>query len=273
MCLTSSLRPDCVSGVRLALRARFLSIAAWLVVFVVGAALLAAQFSARQPATVGLDVGLSVLRLALPLAIIILVQELFSREFDRRYFLMSLTYPRPRYGFLLGRVAVVATLSAVLLVTVGLLLAGVIWWVGTGYEQSTPVALGAPYWVTLSFLAADLLVVTCVATFLAVVAVTPSFVLVGTLGFAIAARSYSTIVALLRDHPDVVSHADRYGDSVELLGYLLPDLAALDTRMAALYGSWTFVPESWAITLLGSVGYGAGFIGLAIWAIQRKRFS
>lgn len=265
--------PDLFSGLRLALRARFLTLALWLGIAIIALTWMAAQFSGRQPATVALDVGLSVIRLFLPLVIVLLVQELFSREFDRRHFLTSLTYPRPRHRFFLGRLAAAATLVLALLAAAGLLLAGLAWWIGQGYAQGTPVALGGHYLATLGFLAIDLFVATAVAAFLAVVAVTPSFVLIGTFGFLIAARSYSGIVALLSENPHVVGDGERYRSSLELLGYLLPDLGALDIRMTALYGSWSFLPANWPVLLAGAVAYGLAFLALAVWALQRKRFS
>ncbi|MDV7393414.1 hypothetical protein RZS08_18720, partial [Arthrospira platensis SPKY1] len=152
---------------------------------------MAAQFSGRQPAAVALDVGLSVLRLTLPVIGVLLLQELLSREFDRRLFLTSLTYPRPRHYFLLGRLAAVHVLLFLLLVGLAGLLAALVGFIEQGYEQTTPVALGLPYGVTIAFLAVDLFVLLALGTLLAVVAATPSFVLIGTLGFMLVARSFA----------------------------------------------------------------------------------
>jgi hypothetical protein len=89
---------DFLTAWRLALKARFPWIAAGVLLVVVLAMLLSAYFGGRQPVTVALDVGFSTIRLLLPLLLVLLAQELLSREFDKRYYLSSLTYPRSSSG-------------------------------------------------------------------------------------------------------------------------------------------------------------------------------
>ena len=257
----------------LTIGARFPGLAAALTAFFLVTVWLAAQFSARQPATIALDTGLSVLRLSLPLLAVLLLQELISREFDRKLYLSSLTYPRPRHHFLLGRVAAVAVLLLGLLAILAAVLAGLTAWIGQDYAQATPPDLGLPYIVTIAFIALDLLVVLAIGTLIAVATTTPSFVLIGTLGFMLVARSYSAIVALLTRDATLVSNADSYQSSLSLLGYLLPDLAALDVRMISLYGQWQFLPEDWALRVLATVAYAAALLALAVWTLKRKQFA
>jgi ABC-type transport system involved in multi-copper enzyme maturation permease subunit len=265
--------PDFWIGCRLALRARLLPTILWLIAALVAIVLLAAQFSGRQPATVALDIGLSVIRLALPLVVILLVQELLSREFDRRYFLTSLTYPRPRHRWLLGRLLAVLALMLVLLGLMGAILAGIVSVISDGYAQSTPVALDLPYLATLAFIALDLLVVTAMAVFLAIMASTPSFVLIGTIGFMLMARSFANVIALLKTDSYVVGNPDLYQHSLGYLGYLLPDLGALDVRMIALYNTQEFLPKEWWINILSAASYALVLIALSLWALRRKRFN
>lgn len=259
-------------GAKLAFRARFGLIALWLVVILCLAAWMAAQFSGRQPATVALDVGLSLIRITLPVLGVLMLQELFSHEFERRYFLVSLTYPRPRHYFLLGRFGALLGLLAVLLVVLATALAVIVAWVGQGYGQGTPISLGLPYWVSIAFILLDLFVVLALGTLLAVTASTPSFVVVGTLGFMLIARSFSAIVALLQDNSWLVGGVKAYGNSLGLLGYLLPDLAALDVRMIALYGRMEFLSADWFWLIASSLTYAVAFLALAVWALNRKRF-
>jgi len=265
--------PDFLAGVRLALRARYLWLASCSLLVLALAALMAAQFSGRQPATVALDIGLSVMRLLLPLVLVLMTQELLSREFDRRYFLNSLTYPRPRHKLLLGRFLAVAALTLGLLLAMALLLALLVEVVGQGYAQGTPVALGGHYLVTIGFIGVDLLLLTALACLLAVVASTPSFVLIGTFGFMLVARSFAAIVELLSRDASLVGDAESYRAGVGLLGYLLPDLGALDVRMVALYGTMDFLPVDWPWLLLSSLAYIVALLALAVWALQRKRFA
>lgn len=257
---------------RLALRTRFLSIALWLLITMSILVWMAAQFSGRQPATVGLDVGLSFIRIVLPILGVLLLQELLSREFERKLYLTSLTYPRPRRQFLLGRVASIGVLLFGLLVLLGAALGGLTEWIGRGYAQSSPPSLGLPYLVTLGFIVLDLLVVLAIGTLLGVAASTPSFVLIGTLGFMLVARSFSAIVSLLERDATLVGDAQTYQSSLNLLGYLLPDLASLDVRMIALYGQWQFLPADWPLRVVAALAYAAALLAMAVWVLNRKRF-
>ncbi|EQM74960.1 hypothetical protein [Stutzerimonas stutzeri] len=260
-------------GFRLAFRARFAWLATGSLLVLTIAAFLAAQFSGRQPATVALDIGLSLLRLLLPLVLVLMNQELLSREFDRRYFLCTLSYPHQRHCFLLGRFATIAILALGLLVLLAAVLALLVSLIGNGYAQANPVALGRHYLVTITFIGVDLLVLASVASLLAVIASTPSFVLIGTFGFMLVARSFGAIVELLTRNTAVVSDAESYRSGIGLLGYLLPDLGALDVRMIALYGQMEVLPVDWPLLVLSSLAYAAGVLALAVWALQRKRFA
>ncbi|WP_303907575.1 hypothetical protein [Thiohalomonas denitrificans] len=266
-------KSDLIVGLRLALQARFLTICFWILVAQVLIVAMAAQFSGRQPATVALDIGVSFIRIALPLVIVILSQELISKEFERRYFLTSLTYPRPRHHFYLGRALVVFSLSVLLLAIMASVLAGMVALISADYAQATPVSLGNPYILTTAFIVVDLFVLTAVASLFAVVASTPSFILVGTIGFMLVSRSYGDIVALLNNQIGLVAHQEMYQDSLGVLGYLLPDLGALDIRMVSLYNTLEFLPSNWPAIIISTVAYALALTGLALWILQRKRFS
>lgn len=263
---------DFVTGLRLALRSHYLWLAGYSILLLTLAALIAAQFSGRQPATVALDIGISVMRLLLPLTLVLMAQELLSREFDRRYFLNSLAYPRARHNLLLGRFLAVTALTFGLLLTMALALALIVWLLGQGYEQGTPAALDQHYFVTITFIGADLLLLSALACLLAVIASTPSFVLIGTFGFMVAARSFASIIELLSSDASLVDDAAHYRAGIGLLGYLLPDLGALDIRMVALYGTMDFLPTDWPWLLISILVYIVTLLALAVWALHRKRF-
>jgi len=265
--------PGYLLGLRLALRVRFVTLSLGFLAFVVVSAYLAAQFSGRQPATVALDVGLSVIRLALPFVVVFITQELLSKEFDRRYFLSSLSFPQARHIFLWQRFISISFLSFSLLLVASLVLAFAVWFVAQGYEQATPVALSVPYVVTILFTALDVLVLTALATLLAVTASTSSFVLIGTLGFMLVARSFAAIVELLTRNQYVVSDAETYRQGMGLLSYLLPDLGALDVRMITLYGRMELLPANWPWSVISCLAYAAAMLALAMLALNRKRFT
>lgn len=260
------------TGFRLAFRARFGLIAVTCLLFLTGSAVVAAQFSGRQPSTIALDVGISAIRLALPIVLILLTQELLSQEFDRRYFLNTFAYPVSRQTVLLGRFTAIVLLTILLLLTLTSALAMVVYLVNKGYSQTTPVALGNPFLVSSAFVALDLIVLAAFATLLAVTSSTPSFLLIGTIGFMLIARSFGAIIELLNTNPDLVSNTESYRSNIDLLRYFLPDLGALDVRVIALYGRMELLPTDWPWLLLSNITYTVVLLTLAGWALHYKRF-
>lgn len=268
-----TIHPDIQTALLLARRARYFSTAFWLLAAVLGMALLAAEFSGRQPATVALDVGLSAMRLFLPLLIVLLVQELLLREFDRRYFLTSLTYPRSRHWLLLGRVATILLLIYGLMLVMGLALGLTVTHIASSYDHATPPDLGSNYALTLLFVALDLFVLTAVASFLAIAASTPSFVLIGTFGFMLVSRSYSGIIALLERNQFIVDNTELYQRSLGVLFYIFPDLGALDIRMISLYNKIELLPSDWLTNIIATTAYGSALMLLGLLFLHRKRFN
>jgi Cu-processing system permease protein len=267
------LLPDFLVGLRIAIRARYVFIASISLCVLLLSAWLSSQFSGRQPATVALDIGLSVMRLVLPLVLVLIVQEVMSREFDRRYFLNSIAYPRPRSSFMLGRFLAILVLLWGLLCLMALALGGVVWWVGLGYDQATHVSLGRHYALVIFFIGVDLLVLSAMASMLAVMASTPSFVLIGTLGFMLVARSFASIIELLTRDAWVVGGGDEYRQGISVLSYMLPDLGALDIRMVALYSRMEFLPGDWFLLLMSNLAYVLALVFLGVWHLWRKKFS
>jgi Cu-processing system permease protein len=266
---------DSAIAFRLEMRAGFLAISAGMLLTVAVVAGIASLYSARQPDTVALDVGISFVRFALALVSIILIQDLVVREFERRYYLGSLTYPRARSQFLFGRYFAATILVGVLLILLGCVLAATVAIVGKGYAQVTPVGLGWPLALTLAFVFVDLLVVLAVATFLAVIAATPGFMLIGTVGFVLIARSYGAIIELLHVSGDLVAkfaNPETYRASLSLLDYLLPDLGSLDVRMVALYGQVSMLPADWHWRVFSAVSYAVAVLALSIWIFSRREF-
>lgn len=87
------------------------------------------------------------------------------------------------------------------------------------------------------------------------------------------ARSFSTIIELLTRSSYVVEDPESYRSGLTLLGYLLPDLGALDVREIALYGKMQFLPADWGWLVVSTLAYVIGLLALATWALNRKRFS
>lgn len=260
-------------ALQLLLRQKLLPLAAFALGTVIISAALAAEFGGRQPATVALDVGLSTLRFVLPLFMVFQVQELFSREFERKFYQLSLTYPVSRTTWLLGRFLALLGVSLMLLILTAIVLGIETWMISQGWKQPTPVSLGTPYMITLGFIALDLLLLLCLACFLAILASTPSFVLIGTLGFMLITRSYAAVMALLAAGGGMVDNPEAYRAGLGVLGYLLPDLGALDVRMITLYGQMAFLPPDWPLVASSTLLYALGFLGLTLWRFNHKQFA
>lgn len=173
----------------------------------------------------------------------------------------------------MGRFIALFLAICVLLVLLATAISAVSLLIASGYSQSTPVSLGAYFWLTVFFVGVDLLTITSVALFLAVIASTPGFVLIGTLGFTLVSRSYTTVIDLLNQQYGLIQHQDSYKAGLGSLQYVLPDLGALDIRAMALYNTGHFFPENWHILIFSCLIYSTIFILLALWSLQRKQLA
>lgn len=260
-------------SVLVGVRSYFFRLTAFFVVFLFASVMLAAQFSGRQPSVVAMDVGFSIIRVVVPLGLFFLSQDLIFKEFERRYFLTSVSYPRARAVFLVERFLAIIFLSIVLLFFMAFSLLVAVSIVNGWYDQSFGVSLGEKYWAAIFFIVFDFVILASVACFLSVVSTTPSFVLIGACGFMLLGRTYSSVLDLVSQDNSVVEVVELYSVGLGLFAYILPDLGSYDVRMVALYNSFEFMPVAWPWLIASGLGYSFGFLALAIWALNRKRFS
>jgi ABC-type transport system involved in multi-copper enzyme maturation permease subunit len=265
--------PNLLLALRLMHRARLSVVVVALAVTLVLVAWLAGQFSPRQPATVALDVGISFIRLALPVLVLLQIQDLVAREVERRLILTSLSSPSTRADFLLGRYVAVLCVAFVILVLLSALLALVVAWTGKAYPQSTAVGLGWPYLVNNFLIWMDVAVVGAFGLVLAAVATTPNFVLLGGLGFMVISRSASTIVHLLTLERDLVRGAELYQQGLQWVQWLIPDLAALDVRPIVLYDKMELLTASPIALLAMPLGYVVALLILACARFAKRQFA
>lgn len=272
----NTFKSDFLLGLRLFYHSKLLVVIFWFSLLLLVGFYVSVQFSARQMATVSMDIGFSIVRLVMPILIVLLVQELFGREFERKLYLSSFAYPRSRTVWLLSRLWVVLSVMLLVLACFVILLAVLSAYAMGLYHQATTVSLGVPYLVAVGMLALDLVVVAAFAVLLAVSARTPSFVLLGVLGFVFIARSYTPLLELLSANPYVVEgFADPriYRDSIGMLAFLLPDLGRLDVRMIALYGDMGFLPADWVLMIFSTLSYVMVLLGLSVWVLNKREFS
>jgi Cu-processing system permease protein len=268
-----ALAADFRLAVLLLVRSRLWLVSLTLAATVAICAWLAGQFSPRQPDTVALDVGISLIRLIVPLLALLQIQDLVAREVDRRLILTSLTYPRSRSVFLLGRYLAIVALALGMIVLFSVVVAALVTWGGPGYVQATKVALGLPFFLTGGLIWLDVAVVVAFGLVLATVATTPHLVFLGGIGFMVIGRSASTIIALLQRERELVKGAEWYQQSLQWVQWVIPDLAALDVRPVALYGKMELLTASpWALLVMPSA-YVAVLLMLACFSFEKRQFA
>lgn len=244
-------------------------------IVIIVAALLASQFSGRTPATVAMDVGISLYRLFMPVMIILILHELVYKEIERRTYLTSLTYPKTRTTFLLTRIQTVSLTIGLTTLFFYLLLALLVRYVSSGYEQATPPDYGLPMLLTFAFMLLDFFIVMLFTLLMIMFSKSSSFHLVVSIAFVIIARTFGPVIELLSRQDQVLwsqSTDEIYQNTLAFLYFVLPDLSSLDIRMIALYGKMEFLGEGWANTLSASIAYSLALLGLAMWVFNRKQF-
>jgi Cu-processing system permease protein len=233
----------------------------------VGAAYVAASFSGRQPMTVGLDVGLSGIRLIVTLMALFWVQDLVAKDIDRKNLLWILAFPAPRSFYVLGRFLGIATLVLLAVLILGCLLYAVVRWTGLGYTPLSRLDLGWAYWLTLLYIALDVWVVSAVAILIAMLSTSAVMPLLVGAGFAIASRSLGGVIAYLLSGDSNMSVLAR--QTVQNIQWLVPDLSRLDIRDITLYS--VKIPEDilWSSTLMALSYLGIALL-LACVALTRR---
>jgi len=262
-----------LSGWRSGLRGHSFRGLAVLAVALLGLAYLAAGFSARQPQSVALDVGLSGLRFSLVLMALFWVQELMTREVERRTVNLTLAYPIDRAAYVLGRFVAIAGLLLTAVVVLGAAL-----WLATryssgGYTQARPVQLGLPYWIALLGIWLDVLVVTAFGVMLASLSTVAILPLAVGAAFAIAGKTLGPVMDFLfvREAEGIEGLAERYSPIIDTLRWFLPDLSRLDWRPWPMYGLQIETPIMLWSALM-AIGYSALMLAIAVLVFRRREF-
>lgn len=262
-----------IAGLRSGIRGRSFQGIFFLGLVLIGVAYLSGYFSPRQPQTVALDVGLSGLRFSLVLLNLFWIQELVTREIDRRTVLFSLAYPVSRGSFLLGRFLSIFLLSLLAVLVMGLLLGMAVLLAGGTYSQEHPVSLGLPYWLALIGLLLDSTLVAAFTLCMASLATVSFLPLVFGAAFAVGGKALgATLDYLTRGADGDQAMVAGLGPVLDGIRWVLPDLSRLDWRDWPLYG---LAPQ---IELLGwSALMAAGYLGmmlsLSVYFFSRREFS
>lgn len=263
-----------ISGWRSGLRGHSFRGLTVLAIALVGMAYLSASFSARQPQAVALDVGLSGMRFSLVLMGLFWVQELVTREVERRTVNFTLAYPVHRSAYVLGRFVAIASLLLVALAVLGGALGLVVSYSSGGYVQARPVILGFPYVATLFGIWLDVLVVTAFGMMMASFSTVSILPLAVGAAFAIAGKTLGPVMDFLfvRQAEGIEDIAQHYSPIVDAMRWLLPDLSRLDWRPWPMYGLQIEFPiMMWSISM--ALGYILFMLAIAVLAFSRREFA
>ena len=259
-------------GLLVGVRAHALKVLGLVALALVMLALLASTFSGRQPMTVGLDVGISSLRIVLLLMVLMWTQLLLANEVERKTLYFMLSYPFSRTQYLFARFISLALLTLFAVIALGLLL-----WVAlklatwNNVGEALP-ALDGRYLLMLFGIWLDLLVILAFAVLLCSLTTTPFLPLLLGLAFAIAARGLGPTFDYLRQG----TLADP--DQIKLLGpvleyaYLwLPDLSRLDWRVQVLYNMPIDTTQV-GMAIVMACGYSIAMLCVACIVFERRNF-
>jgi len=261
-----------VSGLRSGLRARTVQIVFCLGLVLIGVAYLAASFSPRHPRTVALDVGFSGARFTLILLSLFWIQDLVTREIDRKIILQSLSFPVSRITFLCGRYIAVQCLIALSTVVLGLSLLLAVGLSSPNYDQEFRVALGLPYWMTMLGIATDVSVVAAVALAVATVSTVSALPLMVGAGFAVAGKALGAAFDYIQRGADGDQRfVAEWSERIDVVRWLVPDLSRLDWRDWPLYGAEPTTPMlAWPVVM--AIAYVMIVLALAWNVLERREF-
>jgi ABC-type transport system involved in multi-copper enzyme maturation permease subunit len=236
---------------------------------------LAAEFSGRQPETVALDVGFSLIRLFGALLVLFWVTELIGKDLERRTIFFVLAYPFSRSVYIASRFLAVAGLAAAAVLGLALFSLATWWLVAhSGYVQSSPVNLqGTVLPATLALIWLDLAAIGAFSLLIAALSTTPMLAFFVGLAFVVSARSLGPILAYLStSDPAAKKLAVVYEPLLNAVHWVIPDLSRLDIRSAALYGTWPDMDATlWAS--LHVALYCAIALALAMLFFQRRELN
>lgn len=259
-----------LSAWRSGLRGRSFHAVFALGIVLIGVAYLAGYFSPRQPKTVALDVGYSLLRFSSVLLVLFWIQELVGKEIDRKTVIFALAYPVSRATYILGRYLGVLALAAVGIVILALLLWLAVLLAGGTYQQEFSVQLGFPYWFTVFGVWLDVAVVAAFALWIASLSTVPVLPLALGAAFAVAGRSLGAVQEYLAQGAGGDQElVERFDPLIAVIKWLLPDLSRLDWRPWPLYS----VPpngETLAWSCIMALAYAGVMLALAVRAFSRR---
>lgn len=239
-----------------------------LTLLAIASAWLAGTFSLRQPQTVAFDVGFSLIRILAALMAIFWVQELISKDLERKTVLWACANPVSRSQYVLGRFLGIAGMSFLMLVLMGAALFLIQSWVAPQVYQAIPVQSGWILVLLFACLWLDILVITAFSILMALVSTTALLPFFLSIVFMIVARGLGPTLAYVRSGD---SRSGAWEPLLDFLQWILPDLSRYDIRGMALYGQIMNENSTWALAMQAG-GYVAIILLIATFAFSRREF-
>lgn len=255
----------------LALRSRQLAVSLFLAAALMFCAWLASQMSARQPATVCLDVGFSFIRIVLPMLGLLLVQNFLAKDLERKNIFYMLSYPASRSAYLLGRYVGILLVLLLVLLALGVSLAWVAQQAAGNYQQSTPINTGGLYLLTLAAIFMDVVVVVTFSVLITTLTNSANLVFLASLGFMVCARSIGAVLRILDTDKAFVTGGAGIQTALNYARYFIPDLGMLDIRAVALYNTLGVINYPLIPLFLMPFLYCSTLMGLAAWLFSRRK--
>ncbi|MGQ5524751.1 ABC transporter permease subunit [Chitinimonas sp. PSY-7] len=253
-------------------RSRSLRVVGGVAICLVLLAYLAGTFSGRHPQTVALDVGISGVRLTMAMLALFWTQELVAHELTKRTVLFSLSYPSPRWTYLIGRYLGIVALLLVSVLLLGGAIYGMVAISGVGYRQVFNVHFGGDFVFVCLGIGLDAMVISAFSLLLSTLATSSLLPLVAGVGFTFIARGYGTVLALVQDpNGGYADQASFYMPILEFFGYIVPNLGALDFRDSILY-SVPLSSQSW-IGIVHASMYVIVLLVIALQIFERREFN
>lgn len=271
----SVLAAQSLTAWRSGFRGRGARLILFLGLLIAACAWLAAEFSGRQPETVALDVGISLIRLFGALLVLFWVTELLGKDLERRTIYFVLAYPFSRNTYIFSRFLAVAGLAACAVAGLAIFMLAAWWLVAhSGYAQDTPVSMqGATLPTILLLIWLDLTTIGAFTLLVAALSTTPMLAFFVGMAFAVSARSLGPILAYLASNESGAQKlAPTYQPLLNAIHWIIPDLSRLDIRSAALYGIWPST-ESILWASLNASLYGVIALAIAMLLFHRREFS
>lgn len=224
-------------------------------------------FSMRQVQELAITLSLSTISLVLLVITLLLGTSSVWRDVERRYVASILTLPISRATFLLAKFSAIALFLMLCGAVLMAATAVVVPLSAAQYPSELPIA----WWSILLAITADLLkclLLAAVAILLSTVSTSFFLPFFGTLAIYLAGSASQEVYEYVSTEFSQQSGPLAIG-LVKLAYYLLPNLAAFDFKIHAVY-SLPVTAEAILLPLVYACSYGVLLLGLSIYAFNRR---